>query len=173
MLVGLSLDALKRLLVVGIDVENLNALWLVGVVAFVPNTPMEVQEDVPNAEEPVALCEGPLSVDDAAVPKIELVLVEDEGCTAGPKIEPVVVEDEGCTAAVEDPVAVFPGLWVSKGEGFVRNSPPVVAEGKDSAADALAMAFSTYIAGCIKGFTAQVWVLNSSSRFLLLVSGSR
>lgn len=41
------------------------------------------------------------------------------------------------------------------------------------AADALATLFSTCIVGCIKGLTAQVCVLNSSSRFLLLVSGSR
>ena len=34
-------------------------------------------------------------------------------------------------------------------------------------------AFPTSIVGCIKGFTAQVCVLNSSSRFLLFVSGSR
>ena len=40
------------------------------------------------------------------------------------------------------------------------------------AADALAMPLSTGIVGCIKGFTAQVCVLNSSSRFLLFVSGS-
>lgn len=41
------------------------------------------------------------------------------------------------------------------------------------APDALAMLFSSCIVGCIKGFTAQVWVLNSSSPFLLLVTGSR
>ena len=29
------------------------------------------------------------------------------------------------------------------------------------------------LVGCVKGFTAQVCVLNSSSRFLLFVSGSR
>ena len=41
------------------------------------------------------------------------------------------------------------------------------------AADALAMPFPTGIVGCVKGFTAQVCALNSSSRFLLFVSGSR
>ena len=41
------------------------------------------------------------------------------------------------------------------------------------AAAALAMPFPTVIVGCIKGFTAHVCVLNSSSRFLLFVSGSR
>ena len=40
-------------------------------------------------------------------------------------------------------------------------------------ADALAMPFPIGIVGCVKGFTAQVCVLNSSSRFLLFVSGSR
>ena len=34
-------------------------------------------------------------------------------------------------------------------------------------------AFPTSMVGCIKGFTAQVYGLNSSSRFLLFVSGSR
>ena len=41
------------------------------------------------------------------------------------------------------------------------------------AAEALAMLTPTGIVGCVKGFTAQVCVLNSSSRFLLFVSGSR
>lgn len=41
------------------------------------------------------------------------------------------------------------------------------------AAAVLAMPFPTGIVGCVKGFTAQVCVLNSSSRFLLFVSGSR
>ena len=41
------------------------------------------------------------------------------------------------------------------------------------AADALAMPSPTCIVECIKGFTAHVCVLNSSSWFLLLVSGSR
>ena len=63
-----------------------------------------------------------------AVPKIELVVVEEDGCIAVPKTDPVVVEDEGRTPAVE----VFSGVWVSEGGGFVRNSPPVVAEDEDS-----------------------------------------
>ena len=63
-----------------------------------------------------------------AVPNIELVVLEEDGCTAVPNIELVVVEDEGRTPAVE----VFSGVWVSEGEGFVRNSPPVVAEDEDS-----------------------------------------
>lgn len=50
--------------------------------AFVSNTPLEVKEDVPNPEQPFVLCEGPLFVDSAAVPKIEVVVVEDEGCTS-------------------------------------------------------------------------------------------
>lgn len=41
------------------------------------------------------------------------------------------------------------------------------------AAEALFIPSSTCIDGCVKGFTAQVCVLNSSSPFLLLVSGSR
>ena len=41
------------------------------------------------------------------------------------------------------------------------------------AADALAIPIPTGIVGCVKGFTAQVCVLKSSSRFLLFVSGSR
>lgn len=82
-----------------------------------PNPPLGVEEDVPNPEKPVALCEGPLSVDVAAVPKTK----------------PVVVEDEGCTAALEIPVAVVWGLWVFQRQGFVPNSPPVVEEDKDSA----------------------------------------
>jgi hypothetical protein len=116
-LVDVSLDALKRLLAVGIGFVNLNVSWLVELVAFVPNPPLGVEEDVPNPEKLVALCEGPLSVDVAAVPKTE----------------PVIVEDEGCTAALEIPVAVVSGLWVFQGEGFVPNSPPVVEEDKDSA----------------------------------------
>ena len=116
---------------------------------FVPKTPLGVEGDIPNPKGPVVLCEGTLTVDGAAVPhielflledegcatapKIELVVVEDEGCNAVPKIEPVVVKDEGCTAGVVIPVTVFPGVWVSEGERFVRNSPPVVAGGKDSA----------------------------------------
>lgn len=62
------------------------------------------------------------------VPKIELVVVEEDGCIAVPKIDPVVVEDKGRTPAVE----MFLGVWVSEGGGFVRNSPLVVAEDEDS-----------------------------------------
>lgn len=52
--------------------------------------------------------------------------------------------------------------------------PVVVASILDvRVADALAMPFHTGIVGCVKGFTAQVCVLNSSSPFLLFVSGSR
>lgn len=116
-LVDVSLDAPKRLPVVGTGFVNLNVSWLVEVVAFLPNPPLGVEEDVPNPEKPVALCEDPLSVDVAAVPKTE----------------PVVVEDEGCTAAVEMPVAVVSGIWVIEGEGFVPNSPSVVEEDKDLA----------------------------------------
>ena len=79
-----------------------------------------------------------------AVPKIELVVVEEDGCIAVPNIEPLVVEDQGCIAVpkidpvvVEDEgrtpaVEVFSGVWVSEGGGFVRNCPPVVAEDEDS-----------------------------------------
>ena len=81
-LVDVSLDAPKRLLAVGIGFVNLNVSWLAEVVTFVPNPPLGVEEDVPNLEKPVALCEGLLSIDVAAVLKIESVLVEDEGCTA-------------------------------------------------------------------------------------------
>ena len=116
-LVDAPLDALKRLLAVGIGFVNLNVSWLVEVVAFVLNPPLGVGEDVPNPEKLVALCEGPLSVDVAAVPKTE----------------PVVVEDEGCTAAVEMPVTVVSRTWMFEGERFVLNSPPVVEEDKDSA----------------------------------------
>ena len=116
-LVDVSLDALKRLLAVGIGFANLSVSWLVEVVAFVPNPPLGVEEDVPNPEKPVTLCEGPLSVDVAAVPKTE----------------PVVFGDEGCIAALNIPVAVVLGIWVFQGEGFVPNSPPVVEEDKDSA----------------------------------------
>ena len=51
--------------------------------------------------------------------------------------------------------------------------PTVVAISLFRAADALAMPFPTGIVGCVSGFTVQVCVLNSSSRFLLFVSGSR
>ena len=68
-----SLDALKRLLVVGIDFVNvnLNVLWLVEVVAFVPTPPLGVEED--------------------AVPETEPVVVEDAGCTAALEIFVAVV----------------------------------------------------------------------------------
>lgn len=99
-LVELFLDALKGLLVVGVGVGKRNALWLVDVVAFVPDTPLGVEEDVPNPENPVPLCEGLLSVDGTAVLKIELVLVKDEGCAAVPKIELVCVAFE--TPLLED-----------------------------------------------------------------------
>ena len=62
-LVDAPLDALKRLLAVGIGFVNLNVSWLVEVVAFVLNPPLGVGEDVPNPEKLVALCEGPLSVE--------------------------------------------------------------------------------------------------------------
>lgn len=117
-LVNVSLDARRRLLAVGIDFANLNVSWLVEVVVSVPNPPLGVEKDVPNPEKSVALCEGPLSVGVAALPK------------AGP----VVVEDEGCTAAVETPIAVVLGIWVFESEGFVPNTPLVVEEDKDSAA---------------------------------------
>ena len=68
-LVDVSLDALKALLAVGIGVVNLNASCVVEVVAFVSNMPLGVEEDVPNPEEPVALCEGSLCVDSTPVPK--------------------------------------------------------------------------------------------------------
>jgi len=130
----ISLDALKRLLAIGIGFVNPNLSWLVEVAAFVPNPllgveadvpnwenvptpPLGVEEDVPNWEKPVALCEDSLSVDVAAVPKTE----------------PVVVEDEGCTAAIEIPVAIVSGIWVFEGEGLVPKSPPVAEEDKDSA----------------------------------------
>ena len=116
-LVDVSPDALKRLLAVGIGFVNLNVSWLVEVVAFVPDPPMGVKEDVPNPENLVALCEGPLSIDVAAVPKTE----------------PVVVKDEGCIAALGIPVAVVLGIWVFQGERLVPNSPLVVEEDKNSA----------------------------------------
>ena len=139
-LVDVSLPgALKRLLAVGFDTFDLCASWLVGVVAFGANTRLGVSKGL------VALCEGPLCVDGAAMPKMKPVVLEDEGCTAVPKVEPVVVvEDEGCTAVpnielvvVEDEsctsaVEVVSGVWVSEGEETPRNSLPVVAEGKDS-----------------------------------------
>ena len=115
-LVDVSLNALKRLPPVGIGFVTLKGLWLVEVVASVPNATLGVEEDVPNPEKPVALCEA-YSVDVVGVLKRELV----------------VVEDEGCTAALEIPVAVVLGIWVLRGEGFVPNSPPVGEENKDSA----------------------------------------
>ena len=88
---------------------NLYASWLVELMVFMPNTPLGVEEDVPNPEQSVVLCEGPLCVDSAAVLKIE----------------PVVLEDEGCNSAVE----VVSGVRVSSGERFVQNSTSVAAEG--------------------------------------------
>lgn len=134
-LVELSLDTLKRLLALGIDVGTPSALWLVEVVVFVPNTALGVEGDIPNRKGPVVLCEGSLTVEGAPVPKKKLVLVKDEGCAALPQAELVLFEDEdcaavpkaelilveenGCTAAVEVPVAVVRGVWVSEGEGLV------------------------------------------------------
>ena len=89
-LVELSLDELKRLLAVGVGVGKRNALWLVDVVAFVPNTPLGVDEDVPNPEK----------VKGGAVSRMELVVVEDNGCAAVSKIELVCVAFE--TPLLED-----------------------------------------------------------------------
>ena len=81
-LVDVSLEVPKRLLAVGIGFVDLDVSWLVEAAAFKPNAPLGVEEDVPNAEKPNALCEGPLSVEVAASPKVGL-----------PKAGPVVVED--------------------------------------------------------------------------------
>lgn len=64
-------SVLKKSPAVGIDFVDPNTSWLVEVVAFVPNPPLGVKEDVPNPKEGDALCECPLSVDVAAVPKAE------------------------------------------------------------------------------------------------------
>ena len=116
-LFDVSLSAPKRLLVMGVGVVDLDVSWLVDVMGFVPNAPLGVEEDVHGPNKPDTPCEGTLSVDVAAVPKIE----------------PVVVEDEGCTAGLKIPVAVVLGVWVFPGEEFVPSTPPVVEEGKDSA----------------------------------------
>ena len=76
------------------------------------NTLLEVEEDIPDPEEPFPLCGAPLFVDSAALPKIESL----------------VVEDEGCASMAE----VFLGVSMSEGESFVLNSPPVVVEDEDS-----------------------------------------
>ena len=91
-LVDVSLDALKRLLAVGTGFVNPNVSWLVEVVAFVPNPPLGVEKDVPNPEKPVTLWKGPLSVDVAAVPKTEPVVVEGEGFV--PNSPPAVGENK-------------------------------------------------------------------------------
>ena len=57
-------------------------------------------------------------------------MVEDEGCIGVSNIDPVLVEDRGCTSAVE----VVSGAWVSEGERFVRNGPPVVTEDENPTA---------------------------------------
>ena len=96
-----------------------------------PNTPLGVEGDIPNPKGTVVLCEGSLTVEGAAVPKVEpdlvkdegcaalpkaeLVLFEDEGCAAVPKAKLVLVEENGCTAGVQVPVAVVRGVWVSEG----------------------------------------------------------
>ena len=130
-LVDVSLDALKGLLAVGVPVLNLKVSWLIEVAASASNTLLGVEEDIiPSAELLVELCGGPLRVDSAAVLKIELIIVEDEGCAS-------VVE-------------VVLGIWASEGDVF-------------RAADALAMPSPTCILGCVKGFTAHVCALNSSS----------
>ena len=116
-LFDVSLSAPKRVLVIGVGVESLDVSWLVEVMGFVPNAPLGVEEDVLGPNKLDTLCEGPLSVDVAAVPKIE----------------PVVVDDEGCTAGLKIPVAVVLGVWVFQGEGFVPSTPPIIEEDKDSA----------------------------------------
>lgn len=68
----------KKNLIFGVPLE---ASWLEKLVAFVPKSPLGV-EDVPNPEKLIAPCEGPLCVDVAVVPKTAPVLVEDEGFTA-------------------------------------------------------------------------------------------
>lgn len=73
---------------------NPNVSWPVDVVAFVPNSLLGVEEDVPypeNLVKPDVICGGSFSVDVVAVPKTEPVVVEDEGCTAALGI-PVVFE---------------------------------------------------------------------------------
>jgi len=115
-LVDGSLIALKSPPVVGIGFVDPNVSWLVEVVTFVPSTPLStplvVEEEVPDLEKPVVLCVGPLSVDVVALLKIE----------------PVVVEAKGRTAGLEIPVAVVSGTWVFQDEGIALNSPRVVEE---------------------------------------------
>ncbi len=77
----------------------------------------------------------------------------------------------------EEPKLAKLGITYSLLESLVPVSPLVPAVVATivvvGAADALAMPFPTGMVGCVKGFTAQVCVLNSSSRFFLFVSGSR
>ncbi len=77
----------------------------------------------------------------------------------------------------EEPKLAKLGITDSLLESLVPVSPLVPAVVATiavvRAADTLAMPFPIDIVGCVKGFTAQVCVLNSSSRFFLFVSGSR
>ena len=83
----------------------------------------------------------------------------------------------GTLLAVEDPKSAKPGTPDSFSAPLVPFSPlflavvPVIPVVR--AAALLAMPFSLYVYRCLRGFTAHVCVLNSSSWFLLLVSGSR
>ena len=104
-------SVLKRLLAVGIGFVDPNVSWLVEVVAFVPNPPLDVKEDVPNPEEGNALCERPLSVDFAAIPKAEPA------------------------AVIGIPIAVLLGTWVFPGEGLMPNCPPREEEEEEEEED--------------------------------------
>ena len=96
-----------------------------------------MEEDVLNPGNPVALWEGPLSVDVAVVPKTNPVALWEGPLSVDvavvPKTKPVVDEVEGCTAALEILMPVVSGIRVFQDEGFVLNSPPVAEENKDSA----------------------------------------
>ena len=75
-------------------------------------------------------CTAVLKIDEgcSSVPNTESFTFEDKGCAAVLNIEPVVVEDEGRTSLVE----LVSGVLISEGEAFVRKSPAVVAEDDES-----------------------------------------
>lgn len=134
-------------------------------VTFKPNKPGERALNVSLLGDPPLELEKLLTVEDDSLLPNKVLL---EGVWVGGSLpqsaesklkSPSPGDTESCSASLA-PVSPL-------STGTVASIPVV----RDAAV--LAMLFPTSIVGWAKGFTAQVCGLNSSSRFLLFVSGSR